>query len=188
MALGLVDIALGTDTAGSGRVPASFNGLVGIKPMLGLIPSTGVIPASRSFDTVSVLASDLEKAVMAFATMVGPDGVDPRARMWPTDVALAGPRAPRLAIPYAAGLAALSTEGRAAFARAVQRFIQLGFEADEINIAPLLETAVLLYDGALVAERYQSVGAFLETKPANADPTVSSIIRRARELPAEIRR
>ncbi|WP_375386146.1 allophanate hydrolase [uncultured Microbacterium sp.] len=184
VALGLVDVALGTDTAGSGRVPASFNNLIGLKPTLGLIPNTGVVPASRSFDTVSVLAPNLEAAVIAFKMMAGPDGVDPRARTWPADVALASPPTPRLAIPDASGLVALSAGGRAAFARAVQQVTRFGVQTEEIDIAPLLEAALLLYDGALVAERYQSVGAFLDTEPANADPTVSAIIRRARDLPA----
>ncbi|RII92604.1 allophanate hydrolase, partial [Clavibacter michiganensis] len=84
VALGLVDVALGTDTAGSGRVPAALHGLVGIKPTLGLVPATGVVPACRSYDTVSVLAADLATAQRALAVMVGPDPADPASRDWPS--------------------------------------------------------------------------------------------------------
>src|SRR6201996_7911251 len=81
VALGLVDLALGTDTAGSGRVPAALNGIVGVKPTRGLIPCTGVVPACRSLDCVTVFARSLSLARQAVAIMSGPDGVDPLATL-----------------------------------------------------------------------------------------------------------
>jgi allophanate hydrolase len=86
--LGIADLALGTDTAGSGRVPAAFQGIVGIKPTRGLVPTTGVVPACRSLDCVSVFAPDLALADLALAVIAGPDPADPLSRTAPTDVPL----------------------------------------------------------------------------------------------------
>lgn len=99
VALGIADIALGTDTAGSGRVPAALNGIVGIKPTLGLVPTTGVVPAARSYDAVTVFARTLTEAQRAVGVMTGPDDGDPRSRAWPDDVRLAAPSRPRIAVP-----------------------------------------------------------------------------------------
>ncbi|HZZ49345.1 MAG TPA: allophanate hydrolase [Pseudonocardia sp.] len=184
VALGIADLALGTDTAGSGRVPAALHGLVGLKPTLGLVPTTGVVPAVRSCDCVSVFAHTLELGQRALALMIGPDGRDPNARRWPTDTRLAAPPAPRIAVPSPTGLAALTPEGRSAFRAASERLVAAGARLTEVDIAPLLAAATLLYGGAIVAERYAAVGEFLDTEPVDADPVVSSVIRAARELPA----
>ncbi|MCV7442980.1 allophanate hydrolase [Mycobacterium paraense] len=182
VALGIADIGVGTDTAGSVRVPAALNGIVGIKPTLGIIPTHGVVPASASFDAVSVLAADLGLATAAAATMAGPDSRDPRSRRWPADVPLAAPRAPRLAIPQAANLTALSDAYRESFERTVARAGEAGLSVEPVDISVLLDAARLLYDGALVAERYAAVGEFLDTAPAGADPVVASIITAARAI------
>src|SRR5205085_2169526 len=86
--LGLVDIGIGTDTAGSGRVPASFHGIVGLKASLGVVPTTGVVPACADYDCVTVFAADLHTGQSALAVMSGPDADDPRSRSWPSDVKL----------------------------------------------------------------------------------------------------
>lgn len=182
VALGIADIGVGTDTAGSVRVPAALNGIVGIKPTLGIIPTHGVVPASASFDAVSVLAADLGLATAAAATMAGPDSRDPRGRRWPADVPLAAPHAPRLAVPEAANLTALSDAYRGAFERTVARAGEAGLSVEPVDISVLLDAARLLYDGALVAERYAAVGEFLDTAPAGADPVVASIITAARAI------
>ncbi|MGB7363336.1 MAG: amidase family protein, partial [Rhodococcus sp. (in: high G+C Gram-positive bacteria)] len=80
VALGIVDFALGTDTAGSGRVPAAFASLVGLKPTLGLVPTTGVVPACVDYDAVTVFAADFSVAAAALSVMIGPDSADPRSR------------------------------------------------------------------------------------------------------------
>jgi allophanate hydrolase len=93
VALGIADIALGTDTAGSGRVPAAFQGIVGVKPTRGLVPTTGVVPACRSLDCVTVFAPDLGLAELALEVIAGPDPADPLSRTAPSDVPLAPPPA-----------------------------------------------------------------------------------------------
>jgi allophanate hydrolase len=89
VALGQVDIALGTDTAGSGRVPAAFQGIVGVKPTRGLVPTIGVVPACRSIDCVTIFAMDLATAEEALAVIAGPDPADPLSRVPPSGLALA---------------------------------------------------------------------------------------------------
>lgn len=181
VALGIADIGIGTDTAGSGRVPAAFNGIVGIKASLGVIPAHGVVPACIDYDAVTVFARSLPDATHAARVMVGPDARDPRSRSWPADVALAAPQAARLAVPVPANLVALSDDYRQAFDAAVDSAIAAGCKVEPVDISPLLDAALLLYDGAIVAERYAAVGEFLQTEPAGADPTVSAIITAARE-------
>ena len=193
VALGLVDMALGTDTAGSGRVPAALNGIVGVKPTRGLIPATGVVPACRTLDCVTVFARSLDLAGSAIAIMTGPDGKDPLARALPPasefpgharGFTLAGPNAqsgrPRLAIPLPSQLDGLADGWAEAFAAAVARFRAAGAEVVPVDIAPLLEAATLLYGGAFVAERYAAVGAHIEAHQhligTGLDPTVARII------------
>nr|WP_042188875.1 allophanate hydrolase [Kibdelosporangium sp. MJ126-NF4]CEL18513.1 Allophanate hydrolase [Kibdelosporangium sp. MJ126-NF4]CTQ97997.1 Allophanate hydrolase (EC 3.5.1.54) [Kibdelosporangium sp. MJ126-NF4] len=183
VALGIVDFALGTDTAGSGRVPAALHGLVGLKPTLGLVPSTGVVPAARPFDSVSVFTEDVALAQRVFAVLAGPDSADPGSRDWPATVRLAAMR-PVVAIPTADGLEPLSPQARAAFAAGVEILRAKGTTVSEVDISVLLEAAGLLYDGALVAERYAAVGEFIEAHPDDADPTVAGIILAAGQLSA----
>ncbi|MFL1430401.1 MULTISPECIES: allophanate hydrolase [unclassified Nocardiopsis] len=184
VALGIADIALGTDTAGSGRVPAALNGIVGIKPTLGLVPASGVVPAARPYDCVTVFARDLGTARAAVAAMSGPAEDDPYSRPVPADARLAPRGAGRVAVPTPAGLEPLSPAEREAFATAVAALEATGAETAEVDVAPLLEAARLLYDGALVAERYAAVGDFLKAHPEGADPTVAGIILAAEDLPA----
>jgi allophanate hydrolase len=182
VALGIADIGIGTDTAGSVRLPAALNGLVGIKPTLGIIPTHGVVAACASYDAVGVLAADLNLAAAAVRVMAGPDSRDPRSRPWPADVRLAAPHAPRLAIPVAANLTALSHGYREAFEQSLHVATDAGLSVEPIDISVLLDAALLLYDGALVAERYAAVGEFLDSAPASADPVVASIITAARAV------
>ncbi|PTR22839.1 allophanate hydrolase [Rhodococcus sp. OK519] len=180
--LGLVDFALGTDTAGSGRVPAAFNGVVGIKPTLGLVPTRGAVPACADFDCITVLAPTVDLAGLAMSIMIGPDAVDPRSRVWPSDVVLAAPQRPRVGVPIEAQLAVLSDSYRRSFAATVARAEEAGLDIVRVDIAPLLDAARLLYDGALVAERFAAVGDFVTSNPdASLDPTVAAIVRRSAE-------
>ncbi len=182
VALGLVDFALGTDTAGSGRVPAAFNGIVGIKPTLGLVPVDGVVAACRSYDCVSVFARTVAEAQGPLTVMTGPSPSDRRSRTWPDGARLAAPAAPRVAIPRAGDLAALTPAERAAFRTAIDAMTAGGVTTAEIDLSPFLACARLLYDGALVAERYEAFGAFLEDHAESADPSVLSIVQRARRV------
>ncbi|HEX6523377.1 MAG TPA: allophanate hydrolase [Streptosporangiaceae bacterium] len=185
VALGLVDLALGTDTAGSGRVPAALNGVVGVKPTRGLIPCTGVVPACRTLDCVTVFARTVELARRAVTMTAGPDGLDPQATLlgdhprggW----RLAdGSGPPRLAIPLPSQLEGLADGWAEAFATAVARLRAVGVEVVPVDIAPLLAASELLYGGSFVAERYTAVGEHIATNTAlignGLDPVVARII------------
>lgn len=184
VALGLVDIAIGTDTAGSGRVPAGLQGITGIKATLNLVPTAGVVPACRSWDAVTIFARHLSTAELAMGVMAG------GARAWPADTKLAAPSRPRVAYP--ASLPALPPEWAAEFARQVDRLQETGVDARPVEFGAFLQAARLLYNGALVAERHAAVGGFLEASRGNGtsdggagiDPTVEGIIRAAGTVPA----
>ncbi|MBJ7287650.1 allophanate hydrolase [Williamsia sp.] len=173
VALGFADIAIGTDTAGSGRVPAGLQGIVGIKPTLGVVSTDGVVPACASYDCVTVFARDLAQADAAMAVMA----TAPGPRPFPADTTLAASAAPVIAIPSA--LPALDENWRAAFARAVDDAVAAGCSIREIDLGDFLAAAALLYEGALVAERHDAVGEFVDTGADGLDPTVASIISAA---------
>jgi allophanate hydrolase len=178
VALGLVDVALGTDTAGSGRVPAALHGIVGVKPTRGLVPNTGVVPACRSIDCVTVFARDLDLARRTAELLAGPDGLDPLAR---EDAPLPAPPArPRIAVPTAAHLEGLAPGWAQAFASYVEGVRAGGAEVVELDVAPLLDVAGLLYGGAFVAERTAAVGDHIARHPelvgTDLDPTVAGIV------------
>lgn len=185
-ALGVVDIALGTDTAGSGRVPAALNGIVGVKPTVGLVPTTGVVPACRTLDCVTVFARDLRLAREAVELMVGPDGVDPIAREDVPGAPL--PARPVVAVPTAEHLEGLAEGWAEAFSGVVEALRDSGVEIVEVDIAPLLEAASLLYAGAFVAERTAAVGAFIDEHRdligTDLDPTVAGIVLAGAEAKA----
>ncbi|HEX7942315.1 MAG TPA: amidase family protein, partial [Gemmatimonadaceae bacterium] len=178
VALGITDIALGTDTAGSGRVPAALNGIGGVKPTIGLIPTTGVVPACRTLDCVTVFARDLVTARRAAELMAGPDHADPRTRVDRPAPPLAA--APVVAVPTAEHLVGLDDGWADAFAAVVRDLTASGVTIVEVDIAPLLEAATLLYGGAFVAERTAAVGEFIDAHRdqigVDLDPTVAGIV------------
>lgn len=179
VARGEADIAIGTDTAGSGRIPAAFQGIVGIKPTYGVLSSVGIVPACESYDCPTILAADLALANRAMAAMAA----GAPHRTWPADVRLAAPEQPVVAIP--SELPELDSTWRAAFGEAVDRLRAAGAQIVTVDIAPFLAAAKLLYNGALVSERYAAVGEFIDTHPqAAVDPTVKTIITGARDIPA----
>lgn len=183
VAAGLVSFSLGTDTAGSGRVPAAFNGIVGLKPSRGVIGCTGVVPACRSLDCVSIFANDPDDAALVLDLLARPDDADPYSRAF-------GDRAPfsrpfRFGIPMAGQLDFLGDVAASAlYDGAVARFVEMGGLPVEIDISPFLETAELLYGGPWVAERYSAVGKFIDEHPDEVDPTVAGIISRGGSLTA----
>jgi allophanate hydrolase len=174
VSLGIADLAVGTDTAGSGRVPAAFQGIVGFKATVGLVPAGGVVPACRTLDCVTVFAADLALAETAIALMAGPPG-----RPWTAGAPSGAPPAPRVAVPSAAQLGALTPAARTAFADAAARLRDAGAELIDVDLAPFLEAGRLLYDGAFVAERHAAVGAFVAAHRSDVDPTVGPIIEAA---------
>jgi allophanate hydrolase len=184
VALGIADLALGSDTAGSGRVPAAFQGVVGVKPTRGLVPTLGVVPACRTLDCVSVFARELAEAELAVDLMTGPAPGDPTARSWPAGAPLAAPPAPRVARPAAATLTELTPAGVRAFEAAADALAAAGAELVEIDLEPFLEAGRMLYEGAFVAERFDAVGAFVVAHHDEVDPTVGAIIAAAGSIPA----
>ncbi|MFJ9021349.1 allophanate hydrolase [Streptomyces sp. NPDC102259] len=182
VALGIVDLALGTDTAGSGRVPAAFNGIVGLKPTRGLVPTEGVVPACASIDCVTVFARTLPEAERALAHMASPAG-----RALPA-LPARRPGPWRIAVPPLDQLGELDPGWAAAYEAAVRRLGAAGAEIRGIDLGPFTEAAAMLYEGAFVAERYTAVGAFVDKLTAEGgaglDPTVAGIITRARDIPA----
>ncbi len=176
VALGFASFALGTDTAGSGRVPAAFNNLVGLKPALGRLSTRGVVPACRSLDCVSIFALTCDDAAAVLEVAAGFDAADPYARAI-ADRPLAAGGTIRFGLPPAAQLDFFGDEGYArAFAAAAARLESLGATAVPVDLTPFLETARLLYEGPWVAERYAAVGRFMESHPGALLPVTAAII------------
>ncbi|MCU1446692.1 allophanate hydrolase [Cryobacterium sp.] len=184
VALGIVDVALGTDTAGSGRVPAALNGIIGLKLTRGRIPTTGVVPACRTLDCVTVFARDLATARQTAELLAGPDGADPLAR---TDAearqhlpSVGLPARPRVGVPAADQLEGLAPGWSDAFRDAANRLAATGVDVVDVDIEPLLQAAKMLYDGAFVAERYAAVGAHIDSHReligTDLDPSVAAIV------------
>ena len=184
VALGLASFSLGTDTAGSGRVPAAFNNLVGHKPTCGLISTSGVVPACRTLDCVSIFANNAEDAAAVLAVAQGFDDDDPYSRPLVATAKNLGARF-RFGIPREDQLEFFgNTESPALFRAAVNRLEALGGEAVTIDFAPFLETARLLYEGPWVAERYAAIRAFIESRPEALFPVTRQIISGATRFSA----
>ncbi|WP_241649132.1 allophanate hydrolase [Paenirhodobacter populi] len=178
VAAGVCAFALGTDTAGSGRVPAMFNNLVGIKPTPGLVPCTGVVPACRSIDVVTVLALTVPEGVEIRRIMEGHDPADPFSRH-AAPVAL--PPRPRIGILQGAERNFYgNAEVEALYDAATARAEALGATLVPFDYAPFREAAALLYDGPWVAERLAAVEGFLATNAGDFDPVVRGIVEGAR--------
>ena len=142
VAAGIVPIALGTDTAGSGRVPAGLNNIVGLKPSLRVISTAGVVPACRTLDCVSVFALTVEDAWTAFQVMAGPDRADPYSRERPLGEPGAMPTGIRLGVPRKTQrLFFGDREYEAAYAAALERLVRLGCTVVEIDFEPFYEAA-----------------------------------------------
>ena len=171
-AAGLVAFALGTDTAGSGRVPAAFNHLVGLKPSKGRWSTRGLVPACRSLDCITVFADRPEDAALVDGVLAGFDAEDAFSRA-PQDVALGGRRigVPRIDQRQFFG----DTEAEYLYTRALEALAQR-CEIVMIDIDPLLEAAQLLYGGPWVAERTAAIAPLLESNPLAIDPVVREVI------------
>ena len=176
VARGQAAFALGTDTAGSGRVPAGFNQLVGLKPTPGRISTAGVLPACRSIDCVSLFAHTVDDAALLLALVEGDDAGDDYSAFAAGPARL--PPAARIGVPKApeffgdAGYAPM-------FAAAIERARALGHPVVELDFAPLFAVAALLYEGPWVAERHSAVRELFAACPEAFDPTVRQIIARA---------
>ena len=173
---GLVPLSLGTDTAGSGRVPAMLNNIVGLKPSLGLISTAGLVPACRTLDCVSVFALTVDDAVTALNAMAGPDPADPYSRDRPLAQLSPFPADLRLGVPRAGQLIFFGDKvSEAAYGEALKRWTALGATLVEFDLEPLYETARLLYEGPWVAERYLVIRDLLASSPDAIHPVTREI-------------
>lgn len=181
VARGEVDFALGTDTAGSGRVPAAFNRLIGTKPSRGLLSTSGLLPACRSLDCVSIFTRD---AQLARAVLDVADEHDPADAYSRPDRAPRGGGAlpPRLAIPALAALEPLDAPSRAAWEATLARAAERGATLTEVEIEPLLAAGRLLYDGPWVAERFAAVGAFVKAAAGESGPAADALDPSVRQI------
>ncbi|RWO96963.1 MAG: allophanate hydrolase [Mesorhizobium sp.] len=184
-ARGIVSFALGTDTAGSGRIPAGLNNIVGLKPTVGALSAAGVVPACRTLDCVSVFALTVDDAYSVFRVAAAKDDADPYSRA--IAAPSLGPRPPVLSVGVPAktdrqffGDAAM----QAGFETALRTLEQLGCRLVEIPFGDFYATANLLYEGAWVAERYAAIADFMEANEAAMHPVTRTIIGGARKLSA----
>lgn len=183
VANGEAEFSLGTDTAGSGRVPAAFCGIIGFKPTRGILSTRGVVPACASLDCVSVFARDIDMIREVYDLTAFHDPLCPWSRQRqhgsfpppPWRVGVADPD-----VLFFDG----DASSKKAYISAIDAWQDRGHEITVIDPSPFLEAAKLLYEGPFVAERYAAVGAFLDTEPSDADPTVSAIIRAGAKPPA----
>ena len=177
VAAGLVPLSLGTDTAGSGRVPAMLNNVVGLKPSLGMVSTAGVVPACRTLDCVSVFSLTVDDAVTALAAMAGPDPADPFSRDRPLGEIAPLPAKLRLGVPRGGQLIFFGDKAaEAAYGDAIRRWAALGAEFVEFDMEPFYETARLLYEGPWVAERYLVIRNLLASSPDSIHPVTREII------------
>jgi allophanate hydrolase len=173
VARGFVTLALGTDTAGSGRVPAGLNNIVGLKPSLGALSSRGVVPACRTLDCVSIFASRVADAWTAFESLSAYDAADPYSRAWHAN----GQTISTLGAPREQDLLFFGDEAaRAAWVAARARLVASGMIVTEVDFTPLLAVARLLYEGPWVAERRAAIHAFMDAQPEALHPVTRSII------------
>jgi allophanate hydrolase len=182
VARGFVSFALGTDTAGSGRVPAGFNNIVGLKPTRGMLSTAGLVPACRSLDCVSVFALTVADATHVTQLAAAFDAHDPYARR-EADSFDPRPGAPpaqfRFGVPNAEHLVLPEAPAKQAFTRALGCVAALGGERRELSMALFSDTTALLYDGPWVSERLEAAGTLLKEKPDALLPVLRGILTKA---------
>ena len=183
VALGVASFSLGTDTAGSGRVPAGLNNLVGMKATKGLISTAGVVPACRTLDCVTTFTATAREASQLLALTAKLDPRDAYSRsnpLWNDGSAFGAPRPFRFGVPRAQDLEFFGcAEGPALFGDAIDELKRLGGEAVELDLTPFLEAARLLYEGPWVAERYSVAGELMEQNPEAVLPVIRAVLAKA---------
>jgi len=182
---GLVPFALGTDTAGSGRVPAMLNNIVGLKPSLGLMSTFGVLPACRTLDCVSIFSLTVDDAMTALNVMAGHDAADPFSRDRSVGAMTGFPVGLKLGIPRKGQLLFFGDkDSEQEYNKAVARLASLGATLIEFDLEPFYETARLLYEGPWVAERYLVIRDLLASNPDAVHPVTREITMKGAKLSA----
>ena len=177
VAAGFVPLTLGTDTAGSGRVPAAFGNIVGLKPSRGMVSCSGVVPACRTLDCVSVFSLTVDDAIAALKVIAGADDADPYTRPRPVGAVGPMPDGVRLGVPLPGERLFFGDKRSAeAYDAALDKLASLGANIVEIDIKPFYEAARLLYEGPWVAERYLVAKALIASAPEALHPVTRQII------------
>jgi allophanate hydrolase len=180
VAHGLVTFALGTDTAGSGRVPAALNNIVGLKPSVGAISTSGVVPACRTLDCVSIFALTTEDAWLALSAIAGYDSADPFSKAIPLRISDAPEPSPVIGIPRADDLRFFGDAMQeAAWNAGVAQLEALGAKLVPVDLTPFFEVAALLYEGPWIAERHAAIADVLAREPDIVHPVTRRIIESA---------
>ena len=179
-----VCFSLGTDTAGSGRIPAALNNIVGLKPTLGSISATGVIPACRSLDTVSILALTVEDASKIYEQCRQYDENDPYSSTYTGAATKSIPTNVTIGIPDSSSLIIDEQEQKEAYQQALLYWKEKGAKLVEIDLQPFYEVAKLLYEGPWVAERLAALTPFIEQQPEALHPITHQIISSAHQFSA----
>lgn len=183
VALGVSSFSLGTDTAGSGRVPAALNNLVGMKASKGLISTAGVVPACRTLDCVTTFTATAREASQLLSLTARLDPRDEYSRsnpLWNDASAFGTPRPFRFGVPRTEDLEYFGcTQGAGLFAEAIERLKAVGGEAVTIDLSPFLEAASLLYNGPWVAERYSVAGELMQSNPEAVLPVIRAVLAKA---------
>lgn len=183
---GVVAFSLGTDTAGSGRVPAALNGIVGLKPSLGLLSATGMMPACRTLDTISIFAPTVEDAASVASVAQGYDATDFLSRSLPPATPIT-PFTGRLTVgvPQSRQLKFFGDAlAEAAYERDLAALEALGADIIALDFEPFYAVAQLLYEGPWVAERYHAVRDLIENNPDAMHPVTHAIIGNATKFSA----
>lgn len=175
VARGLVAFSLGTDTAGSGRVPAGFNNIVGLKPTKGRLPNTGLVPACKTVDCISIFALTVDDAQKVAGLAEGFDGDDAYSRHNPGTAPVGFGAAMKLAVPDTLEFFG-DVQNQAVFEQALHRLSGMGAEITRIDFAPFKALAEQLYYGPWVAERTVALTSMLETNPDAINPVVRGIV------------
>ena len=175
VALNMASFSLGTDTAGSGRVPAAFNNIVGFKPTRGIIPCTGVVPACKSLDCLSIFAQSVADATQVLTVVGKTDPEDPYSRPVPESWQRWDGGLFTFGVPSELDFLG-NEEYRALFEDSVERLTAMGGTMVEVDYTPFAQAAELLYGGPWVAERYAAIGAFMESGGDGIDPVVEQIV------------
>jgi len=188
VAAGMCDFSLGTDTAGSGRVPAMFNGIIGLKPTRGLLSLAGVVPACRSLDCVSIFAKQIDLANQVMRIAEGFDPLDIYSRK-PGEITTTYsgtfPNGVRFGVPASDDLEFFGNDGaRALFATAINRLAHVGHQRVQIDFGSFIQAAQLLYDGPWIAERLAAIHEFYSSHADQMLPVTRNIIAQAEKLTA----
>ncbi|KAK9462206.1 uncharacterized protein V1516DRAFT_674026 [Lipomyces oligophaga] len=180
---GIVPLALGTDTAGSGRVPAMLNNAIGLKPTRGTFSATGVVPACRTLDCVSIFAMNLPDAQLAFSICAQYDPEDAFSRPLPAHILTSfGPK-PRFAVPDKP-IFYHETQNPVLYKKALDKFAELGVDVVPQDFSVLYKLAACLYEGPWVGERYTVIADLIKSNPGAIDPVVLGIVKKAENFTA----